>query len=309
MLKNMLKGILAIAIVGAMSVPAYADVKVGGFLGAAFGMQPDATTGETGNVMTASVDARIKVKATSEKTTAFISLKVVTEPTYSHADETVLDEGWMAWEVTDGVKMSIGTLAGAKIPFLGISGPPPGAATNAIPYGLDPLGISFYQPLEALQFDIALGESTVYAGIYDDKDLGPDACKASYYAAYMGKAGDLMYIVGLRTAQLDGGSSVMGGGVKYMMGAMSAGLEYYMAGDTTDMVLAFNMNELGPGNVNFRYQSQSNGSPVGYDSNMSLAYSIAVEPGASFEVNYNSGTPADGSDSRSFMGVSLAKRF
>jgi len=294
MLKNMLKSILAIATVCAMSSSAFAESKLGGFVGGVFGIDTDAAGDST---YVANYHGNIAVALKGERTEAKFQVKGVYSATKPFHDIVDLDKAYVTWTISDMLKMSIGSAANEwdKYDNGASNGPPPGSAQYAVPYTLNVLAPGLNCSRNGLGFEIDLSEgTTVFAGLYEARD----PADMSMYGVYVGKMGDLQIVAGMKTeGDLD---AVMGAGAAYKMGAMDFALNYNMQGDANTMIFAFNMKNVGPGNINFRYQTTEEAGP---ESNLDFAYAIPIEPGASFEINYTA------EDDANFVGVSMSKYF
>jgi hypothetical protein len=274
MLKKLLKSLLAIAVVSAMSGAAYAETTVGGYASSSFGMD----TGTAKVSLYGEFDLSMKGESASAQLTGTIN-----EGTYG-VKNMVVD-----WMLTDSVTMSIGTwsAAGALFPMLGKT-----TIRNmdfSIPYG-SIRGPGLFDPTsQGLQFAVKLGGAgRVNAGIVEGSTM-------TYYAIYDGSAGSLSYVAGAKTTASD---MIMQVDVGFEISdAMDVTFDYAMQGSSNIMKLGFNMAQLGPGDMRFAYNS------MGSTTSMALKYAYAIQPGAGLEAIYTS------QGSSNWMGVSLFGRF
>jgi hypothetical protein len=288
MLKKMLKGLLAIATVCAMSSFAYAgDATVSGYGAASFGSKTegDTTTWYESNWM--QITAEMKAESVSSKFT--IDAK----------DGTVGEwAAYVDWSMTDSVTMSIGSMSKGLFAQLG------SIALRQADFNIPNLVISgapglFAGPgTHAIQFAIGIGDAgDVYAGIFEGDDM-------TMYGIYEGKFGDLKLIAGMRTAAADGDANTALD-VDYKIGdSMEAALNYAMAGDLNQMGLAFWMNDLGPGNLAVIYKSAVVVADADATTAMGLKYAYKIAPGANLEILYTAQGESD-----SYFGVTLGGGF
>jgi len=286
MFKKMLKGILAIATVCAMSAAANAETVINGYVASSFGMY----TSGVGATSVTDVPhyGEFKFTSTGESYKGYMKI--------AETDGTItLKSASVDWYVSDSLTVGMGTASDVVSPMLGKS------SLRQVDFGVGRVGVgtladaapSLYTTSTMLQFTIGLGDAgKAYAGIIEGTDM-------AFYGIYAASAGDLSYIVGMKTQP--GSDAVMGGGLGYAMGSMDVTFDYFMAGSKNQMKVGFNMAQIGPGDLR-TYLNTYTG--VTSYNMMGATYTYAIDPAAKLQAMYLSD-----SQSRSWMGVSLSANF
>lgn len=312
MLKKMLKSLLAVAAICALSSAAYAETSVSASVAAAFGMQKAAGADEAD--FKAMYEGGLFAKMSGESVSA--AYKIAKDNNSLGAGDAYTSIHVVTWKMNDSFTMEIGSANGVFGPSLGKASLR--TAMIFTPVNSANAGAPSITPGDSLQFNIGVGEiGTAYAGI------SPSDGDMAFYALFNGAAGDISYVVGMKTepevaevpavpadpvtytAAVDAvpakdAATNIGLGVAYKMGTMEVGFDYKSKDDLNLMALSFHMKELGPGALGFYYGTQSTDD---YDAVIALKYAYAIEPGATLEADVCTQGEAN------YVGITLAKAF
>jgi len=251
MLKKMLKGFLAIAAICAMASAASAETKVGTWVGASIGTVDGTITNKFYTKTTFDV--------TGEKVTAHTQISDF--PAFGEGDT------YVTWSVTDMVDVTVG-----KYSDVSTWGNSVGSWFIPATYnGNKSANRASVFSNDGVHSKIKLDPITIAAGMANvSNELKP------YVWAY-GAAGDIHYAAGYKA---DGGMAVNGWmGLGDM--AICADVGMPTVGDM-GMAFIFKYNNLGPGNLAFRYGAQ------GSNTGMELNYQYKIEPGKTVDFFYGS---------------------
>lgn len=285
MLKKMLKGVLAIAAVCAMSSAAYADSSVGANITTTWSMlDGQAHTEWSGMIMG---------NMSGEKTSAMIWANDNEAGDFTNF---FMNAGW---QVADSVKLSVGALAvPGSTGYVTDGGAHPGAGNYSY-FGSHLLVGNWVFNQAGIHAAIGMGDSNIYAGILDDA-VGTSMTPYVYYG---GMFGSINLTVGaVMNAGADTGMLVA---FKMALGdSMDLAVDYHMQGSESCPAVSLNMKNLGPGNFGIAMSMPTTASQLpGYaDSNIFVNYGISLEPGATLDLYVVSSGMTD-------FGMGLSKAF